>query len=45
MEMHRQFLIEERLPIFVLPVQVQFHFGETAIFNEAVKNFLLKFKV
>lgn len=45
MELHREFLIEERLPIFVLPVQVQFHFGEAAAFNEAVKNFLLKFKV
>lgn len=45
MELHRQFLIEERLPIFVLPVQVQFHFDEGTVFDETVKNFLLKFKV
>lgn len=45
MELHRKFLFEERLPIFVLPVQVQFHFDEGPVFNEAVKNFLLKFKV
>lgn len=45
MELHRQFLFEQRLPIFVLPVQVQFHFEQGADFNEVVKNFLLKFKV
>lgn len=45
MELHRQFLFEERLPIFVLPVQVQFHFDGSAHFDEAVKDFLIKFKV
>lgn len=45
MEAHRQFLVEERLPIFALPVQVQFHFGGGAAFDAAVKNFLLNFNV
>ncbi|MCB0628480.1 MAG: tetraacyldisaccharide 4'-kinase [Saprospiraceae bacterium] len=45
MESHRQFLVEQRLPIFVLPVQVQFHFNQGAQFDEQIKNFLLNFKV
>ncbi|MCB0376472.1 MAG: tetraacyldisaccharide 4'-kinase, partial [Sinomicrobium sp.] len=45
LESHRQFLVEQRLPIFVLPVQVQFHFNQGAEFDEQIKNFLLNFKV
>lgn len=45
MELHRSFLVEERLPIFALPVQVKFHFEEGMKFDETVKNFLLNFKV
>jgi tetraacyldisaccharide 4'-kinase len=45
MEIHRQFLVDERLPIFALPVQVQFHFNQGADFDEQIKNFLLNFKV
>lgn len=44
MELHRQFLLAERLPIFALPVQVQFHFGEGPAFDELIKNFMLNFK-
>lgn len=45
MELHREFLIAERLPIFALPIQVQFHFNEGPVFDEGIKDFLLNFKV
>ena len=45
LELHRQFLIEERLPIFVLPLEVKFHFGEGERFDEIIKAYLLNFKV
>jgi tetraacyldisaccharide 4'-kinase len=45
LELHRQWLLEKQLPLFVLPVEVYFHFGEGAEFDEAIKQFLLNFKV
>lgn len=45
LEMHRKYLIEKRLPIFAIPVQVAFHFEEGPIFDQEVKDFLLNFKV
>ncbi len=45
LEMHRPFLLKHRLPIFVLPVEVDFLFDEKEAFNDRVKNFLLTFKV
>lgn len=45
LEMHRAFLVENRLPIFVLPIEVKFHFGEGERFDQYVKDFLLNFKV
>ncbi len=45
LQMHRSFLLKHQLPIFVLPVSVKFHFDGQEEFNEAVKNFLLNFKV
>lgn len=44
LELHRPFLMENRLPIFALPVEVKFHFGEGGQFDEDIKNFLLNFK-
>ncbi len=44
LEMHREFLIKEKLPIFVLPVEVKFHFEEGQKFNQQVKDFLLDFR-
>ncbi|HQU58938.1 MAG: tetraacyldisaccharide 4'-kinase [Phaeodactylibacter sp.] len=44
LELHRDFLIEHRLPIFAVPVEVRFHFGEGEQFNEEVRQFLLNFK-
>ena len=45
LELHRDFLIKERLPIFVLPLEVRFHFDEGPKFDEYIKNYLLNFKV
>lgn len=45
LEAHRKFLVEKRLPIFALPVQVQFHFGENEPFDQLIKDYLLNFKV
>ena len=44
LELHRQFLLEQRLPIFALPVAVKFHFGEGDRFDREIKNYLLNFK-
>lgn len=45
LELHRAWLMENRLPVFVLPVEVSFLFGEKQAFDQAVQNFLLEFKV
>ena len=45
LEIHRKYLIENQLPVFVLPIQVKFHFGEATDFDNLVKNYLLNFKV
>jgi tetraacyldisaccharide 4'-kinase len=45
LELHRPFLIEQRLPIFVLPVVVNFLFEEGPQFDQQVKQYLLDFKV
>lgn len=45
LHLHRQFFIESRLPVFVLPVEVRFHFQEEGPrFDEDIKDFLLNFK-
>jgi tetraacyldisaccharide 4'-kinase len=41
---HRKYLIDNKLPIFVLPVSVDFLFGEKNLFDDYIKNFLLNFK-
>ena len=45
LELHYNFLKEHQLPVFALPVEVQLHFGGEALFDQAVKDFLLEFKV
>ncbi len=45
LEVHKRFIIENQLPLFVLPVEVSFLFKEQASFDDAVKSFLLNFKV
>ena len=45
LEMHKSYLIQHRLPIFVLPISVKFHFEEGRAFDDIIKTFLLNFKV
>ena len=42
---HRQRLTDHQLPVVVLPVEVNFLFGEKEKFDSEVKRFLLEFKV
>jgi tetraacyldisaccharide 4'-kinase len=45
LELHKTFLQEQRLPVFALPVQVRFHFGQGPAFDEQIKSFLLNFRI
>ncbi len=42
---HREFLIKEQLPVFILPIVVQFHGNDGHQFNDYVKSYLLNVKV
>ncbi len=44
LQLHKEFLVENKLPVFVLPIKVAFHFEEGEVFDEAIKKFLLEFK-
>ena len=44
LELHRPFIQSERLPVFVLPVEVRFHFDEGPAFDTIVRDYLLQFK-
>lgn len=44
LELHRKYIEDNNLPIFVLPVEVAFHFDEGEIFDTDVRDFLLNFK-
>ena len=41
---HRNWLMDKKVPMVVLPVEVYFHFDEQEKFDESVKRFLLNFK-
>ncbi len=45
LDMHRKFIISNQLPIFALPIKVEFLFGEGKIFDDIIKNHLLDFKI
>lgn len=45
LDIHRKFILENKLPIYVLPVDVDFHFDEKEKFDEHIRQFLLNFKV
>ena len=45
LELHRSYLIDNKLPIFVLPIEVAFHQDDALAFDDLVKQFLLKFSV
>lgn len=44
LELHRDFLVEKKMPIFVLPAEVRFHFDEEQRFAGEVQEFLLNFR-
>lgn len=44
LELHHEFIANERLPVFVLPLAVRFHFGEGPDFDTLVRDYLLTFK-
>lgn len=44
MELHKEYIMEHKLPIFALPVEVRFHGDDQAGFNERIKDFLLAFR-
>jgi tetraacyldisaccharide 4'-kinase len=45
LEIHKQFLIDNKAPIFALPVSVQFHGDDGPRFDQDIKDYLLNFKV
>jgi len=45
LELHKEFFQENEFPVFVIPVEVRFHFEEGTEFDELVRQFLLNFKV
>lgn len=45
LDVHREYIIQNKLPIYILPVSVEFIQDDQLSFDEYVKNFLLDFKV
>lgn len=45
LDKHREFLLKERLPVFVLPLKVKFLFDQEDKFQSHIRTFLLEFKV
>jgi tetraacyldisaccharide 4'-kinase len=45
LHLHRELIVKLELPIYVLPIEVDFLFDEGGVFDEVVKTFLLEFKV
>jgi tetraacyldisaccharide 4'-kinase len=45
LEVHREYIQQEDLPIFVLPIEVAFLFDEGPKFDQLIQNYLLNFKV
>ncbi len=43
--LHKDYIIQNQLIIYALPIEVNFHFGEKNIFNADIKKTLLDFKV
>ena len=45
LHLHKDFILEHELPIYVLPIKVAFHGEDGQDFDQAVKDFLLNFRV
>jgi tetraacyldisaccharide 4'-kinase len=44
LEEHKEYLLQNKIPIFVLPVQIRFLFDHEVAFQQTIKNQLLQFK-
>lgn len=44
LELHRDYLLEHKLPVFVLPTEVAFHGADGPIFNKTIQQYLLNFR-
>jgi len=44
LDVYRDFIIKNRLPLYILPVAVDFLFGEKTKFDNTIKQYLLDFK-
>lgn len=44
LDMHRKYILDNKLPVFVLPVAVDFLFDQKNDFDNLIKSFLLDFK-
>ena len=44
LDLHREYLMKHKIPVFVLPIEVEF-LEEEEVFQEAIKDFLIEFKV
>ncbi len=45
LDLHRKYLLDKKLPVYILPVKVAFHYAEGRTFDDYIKDFLLKFKI
>lgn len=45
LELHKDYILQQALPIFVLPIEVKFHFNGSEDFDRYVKDYLLGFTV
>lgn len=43
--LHKDYLLKNKIPIFVLPIEVSFLNEQGPVFDEYIKNFLLDFKI
>jgi tetraacyldisaccharide 4'-kinase len=44
LDKHREFLIQQALPVFILPLRVRFHFDDGIRFDTLIQNKLLEYK-
>ena len=45
LELHKDYLIENQMVIYAIPIEVNFHFNEKEVFNNDIKKMLLDFKI
>lgn len=45
LEIHKETLRANNIPVYILPAKVKFHFGEKDIFEDDIRKFLLDFEV